>query len=138
MVKDRLEEEGLLNRYHMSVNEYQQGKRIFGIINVYASSFMGVYNIVHKTGISYQIDCEKETIEDWKDCGDVWMILNSADCVVYQDKTQIMRESLLTGERECLAECEDDRGTSYEICGDHLGYYEGEKRIWVRWNKDTF
>lgn len=138
MVKDRLEEEGLLNRYHMSVNEYQQGKRIFGTINVYASSFMGVPNIVHKTGISYQIDCEKETIEDWKDCGDVWMILNSADCVVYQDKTQIMRESLLTGERECLAECEDDRGTSYEICGDHLGYYEGEKRIWVRWNKDTF
>lgn len=49
-----------------------------------------------------------------------------------------MRENLLTGERECLAECENDRKNSYEICGDHLGYYEGEKRIWVRWNKDTF
>ncbi len=138
LVKDRLEKEGLLDRYHMSVNEYQQGKRIFGTINVYATSFMGVYNIVHVTGISYQIDCEKESIEDWKDWGKVWMILNSPGYVVYQDRTQIMRENLLTGERECLAECENDRKNSYEICGDHLGYYEGEKRIWVRWNKDTF
>lgn len=138
LVKDRLEKEGLLDRYHMSVNEYQRGKRIFGTINVYATSFMGVYNIVHVTGISYQIDCEKESIEDWKDWGKVWMILNSPGYVVYQDRTQIMRENLLTGERECLAECENDRKNSYEICGDHLGYYEGEKRIWVRWNKDTF
>ncbi len=138
MVKDRLEEEGLLDRYHMSVSEYQQGTRIFGVINVYLSSFMGVPNTVHVTGISYQIDGEKETIVTWKDWGDVWMILNSADYVVCQEKTRIMRESLVTGERECLAECENDRGYSYDICGDYLGYYEGEKRIWVRWNKDTF
>ncbi|MCI8364242.1 MAG: hypothetical protein HFG34_04770 [Eubacterium sp.] len=138
MVKDRLKEEGLLDRYHMSVNEYQQGTKIFGTINVYASSFLGVPNTVHMTGISYRIDCKKETIEDWKDWGDVWMILNSADCVVYQEKTRIMRENLLSEERECLAECEDDRGNSYKICGNYLGYYEGEKRIWVRWNKDTF
>ncbi len=114
------------------VDEYQEGDVIYGVVNV-RDSVLGFEDKKLKCSLAYRILCKSKRIQILREMDGVFMILAAEDCIVYQDGTELWRES--DSGKEKLAEISDSDYVDIQITGEYL-VIDGDENIRVKWKKE--
>ncbi len=132
LVEKMLEEKDLA-KYSYEVNEYQIGNQLYGVINV-RHSFLGVKDRKLKESIAYRISCETGGISVLSEKQDVFMVIASEECVVYQDHNTVVREEFQTGKTGQLAQISTGSYYDFLISGEYMRVEDpGTGNRWVKW-----
>lgn len=133
LVEKMLDEKGLAEYSH-TVSEYQDGNCLYGVVEV-RDSFLGFEDKKLKECLAYKISVETGQISVLAEKENVFMIIASDDCVVYQDHNKIVREEFSTGKSEQLITIYNARHCDVGITGAYLQVENEEnKQQWVRWS----
>lgn len=133
LVEKMLEEKGLA-KYSHEVDEYQNGNELYGVVNV-RHSFLGFKDRKLKESLAYRISCETGEISVLAEKKDVFMIIASEECVVYQDQNTVFREGIPEGKAELLAQFPTDIYHDFWINGEYIQVENAElENEWVRCN----
>ena len=121
-----LSEQGLRSGDYVSVNEYQSGTEIYGVINVETSSFFGISN--EKRAYAYQMDvstAQFQLLGKWRGAT---LIYSGGEYVIYRRNDTIYGEDRQTGQKEELYELSETQMTCH-VAGEYVRVEDGEDTV---------
>ena len=137
LVEGLLAQKGLAEYTH-SVDEYQNGTYLYGVVNVW-HSVLGFKDKKLKESMAYRIDTGTGEIRVLAEKENVFLIIASENSIVYQEKDQLMGQILTTGDTKVLAKLTEKSRNEFMLSGDYIQVEnidlekETAENIWVPW-----
>lgn len=137
LVKNMLAEKGLPEKKYW-VDEYQSGEYIYGTANVWYSNHIFERSKLKKS-FAYRISTTTEEITVLAEKENLFMIICSEDCVVYQSKNQVICENLINKKSKKLAALSKSSFCEYEIMEDYIKIDNDEtyNDCYIQWRNNN-